>query len=129
MRFLPKYLQALGAGVFVIGLFDALRTLLGAVYAYPGGVIVDRWRSCAALIAFNLFSICGYALIAAVPRWQTVIAGTFLFLAWTCFSLPATFSLVGSSLAAEKHAMGIAVQSLIKRLPIIMGPIIGGVFD
>ena len=26
---------------FVIGLYDALRTLLGAVYAYPGGVLVD----------------------------------------------------------------------------------------
>src|ERR1700730_13624607 len=43
MRFVPKYLQALGAGVFVIGLYDALRTLLGAVYAYPGGVLVDLW--------------------------------------------------------------------------------------
>ena len=36
MRFVPKYLQALGATVFVIGLYDALRTLLGAIYAYPG---------------------------------------------------------------------------------------------
>ena len=43
MRFVPKYLQALGASVFVIGLYDALRTLLGAIYAYPGGVLVDAW--------------------------------------------------------------------------------------
>ena len=35
MRFVPKYLLAVGATVFVIGLYDALRTLLGAVYAYP----------------------------------------------------------------------------------------------
>ena len=33
MRFVPKFLQALGASVFVIGLYDALRTLLGALYA------------------------------------------------------------------------------------------------
>src|SRR5207244_5442990 len=32
MRFVPKYLQAVGATVFVIGLYDALRTLIGAVY-------------------------------------------------------------------------------------------------
>jgi hypothetical protein len=32
----PKYLQTLGAGIFIIGLFDALQTLLGALYAYPG---------------------------------------------------------------------------------------------
>ena len=31
MRFVPKYLQAVGATVFVIGLYDALRTLLGAI--------------------------------------------------------------------------------------------------
>jgi hypothetical protein len=31
MRFLPKYLQAIGAAVFVIGTFDALRTAIGAV--------------------------------------------------------------------------------------------------
>ena len=43
MRFVPKYLQAVGATVFVIGLYDALRTLLGAIYAYPGGVLVDVW--------------------------------------------------------------------------------------
>src|SRR5439155_7985266 len=38
MRFVPKYLKELGAAFFVIGLYDALRTLLGAVYAYLGGV-------------------------------------------------------------------------------------------
>src|SRR5947209_12526912 len=57
MRFVPKFLQALGATVFVIGLYDALRTLLGAVYAYPGGVIVDLWRHLCAFLAFAVFSM------------------------------------------------------------------------
>src|SRR2546426_6557562 len=43
MRFVPKYLQAVGATVFVIGLYDALRTLVGAIYAYPGGILIDRF--------------------------------------------------------------------------------------
>ena len=30
--FVPKYLEVLGAGLFVIGLFDAVQTLLGAIY-------------------------------------------------------------------------------------------------
>lgn len=127
MRFLPKYLEALGAGVFVIGLFDAMKTLLGAFYAWPGGVIVDRFGHRRALMAFNIFSILGYALVLAVPHWGAVFAGMFLFLGWSCFSLPATFSLIGSALAREKHAMGIGVQSLVKRLPILFGPLIGGV--
>ncbi len=127
MRFVPKYLQALGATVFVIGLFDALRTLLGAVYAYPGGVLVDRWGHRRAFLAFNVFSIIGYALVLLVPHWGAVIAGMFLFLSWTCFSLPATFSLVGATLAANRHSMGVGIQSVIKRLPIMVAPIVGGI--
>ena len=127
MRFVPKYLQALGASVFVIGLYDALRTLLGAVYAYPGGVLVDLWGHRRAFLVFNLVSILGYALVLFIPHWGAVIAGMFLFLSWTCFSLPATFSLVGATLAANRYSMGVGIQSVIKRLPIMIAPIFGGI--
>jgi MFS family permease len=127
MRFVPKYLQVLGAGVFVIGLYDALRTLLGAIYAYPGGVLADLWGHRRVFIIFNLVSIAGYALVLLVPHWGAVIAGMFLFLSWTCFSLPATFSLVGATLAANRYSMGIGVQSVIKRLPIMIAPFFGGI--
>src|ERR1700736_4116803 len=126
MRFVPKYLQALGAGVFVIGLYDALRTLLGAIYAYPGGVLVDLWGHRRVFIIFNLFSIAGYSLVLLIPHWGAVIAGMFLFLSWTCFSLPATFSLIGATLGPNRHAMGVGMQSVIKRLPIMVAPILGG---
>ncbi len=126
IRFVPKYLQAVGATVFVIGLYDALRTLLGAIYAYPGGVLVDVWGHRRAFLAFNLISILGYGLVLLIPHWGAVIAGMFLFLSWTCFSLPATFSLVGATLAASRHSMGVGIQSVIKRLPIMIAPFFGG---
>jgi len=125
-RFVPKYLLTLGASVFVIGLYDALRTLLGAVYAYPGGVFVDRWGHRRAFLAFNVVSIIGYALVLLIPHWGAVIAGMFLFLSWSCFSLPATFSLVAAALDASQHSMGIGVQMVIKRLPIMIAPFFGG---
>src|SRR2546421_616413 len=127
MRFLPKYLQALGASIFIIGLFDALRTLLGAVYAYPGGVLVDRWVHRRAFLVFNFFSIVGYSLVLVVPHWGAVIAGMFLFLSWTCFSLPATFSLIGATLGPDRHSMGVGVQMVIRRLPIMIAPFFGGI--
>jgi MFS family permease len=126
MRFLPKYLQALGASVFVIGLFDALKTVLGALYAYPGGIVVDRWGHRRGLVAFTLVSLVGYAVVLASPTWTAVMVGMFLFLAWSDLSLPGTFSLVAASLPAHKHAIAIGLQSLIRRLPIIIGPIVGG---
>src|SRR6059058_2631491 len=62
MRFVPKYLEAVGASALVIGLYDAVRTLLGAIYAYPGGVVVDRWGHRRAFLLFNILSIIGYAV-------------------------------------------------------------------
>jgi MFS family permease len=50
----------------------------------------------------------------------------FLFLSWSCLSLPATFSLVAAALEANRHSMGIGVQSVIKRLPIMIAPFFGG---
>ena len=126
MRFVPKYLQTLGATFFVIGLYDGLRTLLGALYAYPGGVIVDFWGHRRSFLAFNIVSIVGYGLVLLIPNWGGVIAGMFLFLSWTCFSLPAALSLVGATLAADRHSMGVGVQMVIKRLPIIIAPFFGG---
>lgn len=126
IRFVPKYLKDLGATVLVIGLYDTIRTLLGALYAYPGGVVVDRWGQRRAFMIFNLVSIAGYALVLLIPHWATVIVGMFLFLSWSCFSLPATFSLVASALEANRYSMGIGVQSVIKRLPIMIAPFFGG---
>ena len=127
IRFIPKYLQALGATVFIIGTFDAIRTLLGAIYAYPGGLAVDRWGFRRAFIAFNLLSIAGYAIVLLVPHWGAVICAMFLFLSWTCFSLPATFSLIAETLEANRHSMAIGMQAVIKRLPIMIAPFLGGV--
>src|SRR5256885_2063400 len=65
MRFLPKYLEALGASVFLIAAFDAIKTLLGAVYAYPGGLVSDRLGHRAAFVAFTAVSIAGYLLFGS----------------------------------------------------------------
>jgi len=127
MRFVPKYLQMLGAPALAIGLWDALRTLLGAIYAYPGGVVVDRWGHRRAFLTFNVISIIGYTVVLLIPHWGAVLAGMFLFLSWSCFSLPATFSLVAESLTANRYAMGIGVQAIIKRIPIMIAPIVGGI--
>ena len=41
-KFLPKYLEALGAGTLVIGLFGTTKDFLDAIYQYPGGWLADR---------------------------------------------------------------------------------------
>jgi MFS family permease len=55
-----------------------------------------------------------------------LLIGAFLFLAWSALSLPATFTVVATSLNQSQHTMGIGVQSMIRRIPMMIGPLIGG---
>jgi len=124
--FAPKYLQTLGAGIFIIGLFDALQTLLGAAYAYPGGWLTDRLGQRLSLTLFSAISLGGYGLVLVWHHWLALVLGAFLFLAWSAFSLPATFSIVATSLQRSRHTMGIGVQSMVRRIPMMVGPLAGG---
>src|SRR5712691_809188 len=126
LGFAPKYLESLGAGIFIIGLFDALQTLLGAVYAYPGGWLADHWGERRSLMLFNVLSIAGYVLVVLWPHWLALLLGTFLFLAWSALSLPAAMTIIATSLEREHHTMGVGVQSMVRRVPMMLGPLIGG---
>ena len=126
LGFAPKYLETLGAGIFFIGLFDAVQTWLGAVYAYPGGWLTDRWGQRRALLAFNALSLGGYLMVLFWSHPAALLLGSFLFLAWSALSLPTTFTIVATSLQRHQHTMGIGVQSLVRRVPMLLGPLIGG---
>src|SRR2546422_10542396 len=69
LGFAPKYLQTLGASILVIGLFDALQTLLGALYAYPGGWLTDAWGQRHSLMLFSAFSLGGNAPGPGAAPW------------------------------------------------------------
>jgi len=126
LGFAPKYLETLGAGVFIIGLFDGLQTLLGAVYAYPGGWLTDRWGQRRSLLLFNALSLAGYTIVLCWQHWLALVLGAFLFLAWSALSLPATLSVIATSLSQRQHTMGVGVQSMVRRVPMMIGPLIGG---
>jgi MFS family permease len=126
LGFAPKYLQYLGAGVLIIGLFDAMQTLLGAVYAYPGGWLTDHLGQRRALMLFSALSLAGYVLVLVWHHWLALVLGAFLYLAWSALSLPTTFTIVATSLEARRHTMGIGIQSMVRRVPMMLGPLIGG---
>src|SRR4030095_3713512 len=80
LGFAPKYLETLGASVFIIGLFDALQTLLGAVYAYPGGWLTDHWGQRRSMLLFNALSLAGYVIVLVWQHWLALVLVIFLFL-------------------------------------------------
>jgi len=127
-RFLPIYLIALGGGPIVIGLLNGLDNLLSALYAFPGGYISDRFGFKKALLIFNLFAMFGFLLVILIPAWPAVLIGALFFLSWSAISLPATMSLVAKVLPTNKRTMGVSMHSLVRRIPMALGPVIGGLF-
>ena len=108
--FAPKLLENFGATILIIGTFDALQVFLGAIYNYPGGWLTDRLGQRRSLLLFTLLSVAGYALVLLWQHWLALILGAFLFLAWSSLSLPATFTVVASTLKSHQHTMGISVE-------------------
>jgi MFS family permease len=125
-RFLPIYLMALGGGAMSIGLLNGLDNLLSALYSFPGGYLSDRIGYKRALFLFNLVAMLGFLLVILIPAWEAVLVGAVFFLSWTAISLPATMSLVSRVLPAHKRTMGVSMHSLVRRFPMAIGPVLGG---
>jgi MFS family permease len=125
-KFLPKYLEALGASIPVIGLFGTAEDFLDAVYQYPGGWIADRFGRRNAFAIFLTLAFIGYLIYLWGPSWPFVFLGLAFAMAWQSMASPAIFAVIGDSLPPEKRAMGFSIQSILKRVPIVIAPLIGG---
>ncbi len=125
-RFIPVYLLALGASTLVPGFLNGLTNLLSALYSYPAGWLSECIGYKRALAVFNAMAALGFGIVVAVPSWVSVIVGSFLFLSWSALSLPATMSLVSTVLPSNKQTMGVSMHSLVRRIPMALGPILGG---
>ena len=124
--FLPKYLEALGATATVIGLFGTTRDFLDAIYQYPGGAISDRIGSRRALVVSAGLAVAGYLISAFSPSWPFMFVGLAFGMAWTSMASPAMFAMIAERLPRERRAMGFTVQAILKRLPVMLSPALGG---
>ncbi len=127
-RFLPIYMLALGGGVLAIGLLQAMDNLLSALYSFPGGYLSDRIGTKKSLLIFNLVAMVGFAMVILIPTWQAVLIGAIFFISWSAISLPATMSLMYKVLPYNKRTMGVSMHSLVRRIPMALGPLLGGLF-
>ena len=125
-KFLPKYLQALGASVPVIGLFGTAEDFLDAIYQYPGGFVADRFGRRRAFLSFIALACVGYLVYLFGPSWPFAFLALAFAMAWQSMASPAIFAVIGDALPPQKRAMGFSVQSILKRVPIVIAPLIGG---
>jgi MFS family permease len=125
-RFLPLYLLALGGSTISVGFLNGMDNLLSALYSFPGGYLSDRLGYKRALILFTLVAMVGYCVVIFIPTWQAVLVGAGFFISWTAVTLPAVMSMVSKVVGKEKRVMGVTLHSFVRRIPMALGPLLGG---
>jgi len=126
IRFIPKYLELFGASAWVIATYGTLKDFLDATYQYPGGWISDRLGRRKALVLFSILATAGYIIYLVSSHWMFILGGTVFVMAWSSFSSPTIFAIIGDNLPQEQRATGFGVQSIVKRIPIVVAPSLGG---
>jgi MFS family permease len=125
-KFLPKYLESLGASVAVVGLFGTVEDFFDALYQYPGGWLADHWGRRRAFLTFLVAAVAGYLIYFFSPRWPYLFLGLAFVMVWQTMGSPTIFATIGDALPKERHAMGFTVQSILRRIPMVISPLIGG---
>ncbi len=125
-KFLPKYLESLGASVAAVGLFGTAEDFFDAIYQYPGGWLADHWGRQRAFLTFLAAAVAGYLIYLSSPTWPYLFLGLAFVMSWQAMGSPAMFATIGDALPKERRAMGFTIQSMLKRIPMVISPLAGG---
>lgn len=125
-KFLPKYLESLGASVAAVGLFGTAEDFFDAVYQYPGGWLADRWGRRRAFLTFLAAAAAGYLIYLFSPAWPYLFLGLAFVMVWQAMGSPTIFATIGDALPKERHALGFTLYSVLKRIPVVISPLVGG---
>ena len=127
-RFLPLYVLAIGGTNLAVGFLNAMDNLLSALYSFPGGYLSDKIGYKKALLLFTAIAMLGYLVVIIFQSWQAVFIGAVLFISWSAVTLPAIMSLISKTVPTNRRAMGVTIHSIVKRIPMSLGPLLGGTF-
>jgi predicted MFS family arabinose efflux permease len=116
-----------GAAVlWTVAAYSCLRNLFEAFCYVGGGQLTARLGDRGSLLLFGVLSVAGYILFLMSPLPLLTIMAVLCILGWEPLSVPVTFTTVGSTVETSSRGMAFALQSIQKRLPKILGPLIAG---
>ena len=125
-RFVPRYMEALGAPVLAVGAYGTVRDLVDALLQYPGGWVTDRYGRRVALRLFILLAGLGYAAYLWAPSWPLTFVALPLVMCWASAASPTVFAIIGDALPSAHRTVGFTVQSITRRIPVAIAPALGG---
>ncbi|MBI5536099.1 MAG: MFS transporter [Deltaproteobacteria bacterium] len=117
--------QVLAAAKYM-GLFAALVNLMEGFGYMVGGAVAHRMGARTALLVSAAPMLAGFCILLLSHHPLLIVAGALLLTNWEALSVPATFDVVGSEVPKDRRTIAFAMQSIQKRLPKVLGPLIGG---
>jgi MFS family permease len=134
-NFFPLYLRdqidaATDAGkvleaVFLLGLVAFAKNLLEGFGYIIGGTVAHRMGPRVALAVSVVPMAIGFVVMLTTRNPWVIAASSLLMTNWEPLSVPATFDVVGSEVPKNRRTIAFAVQSIQKRLPKVIGPLVG----
>ena len=123
-KFVPKYLETLGATTPIIGLFGTAEDFFDAIYQYPGGFLADRLGRRRAFLIFIALASRGYLGYLISSSWPFLVVALSLAMCGQSMASAAHFAIIGDSLPPELPAMAFTLHCILKLFPPVVSPII-----
>jgi MFS family permease len=118
--------QAVLEAAIYMGVISSLKNLFEGVAYVVGGAIAHRHGPRLALAVSAAPMAVGFTVMLATHDPVATALAALLMTNWEPLSVPATFDVVGSEVPKNRRTIAFAVQSIQKRVPKVIGPLVGG---
>ena len=118
--------NAVVTAVTYMGLIACGKNLLEGFAYILGGRIAHKLGARIALAVSAVPMAIGFVIMLMSREPWAIAIGALLMTNWEALSVPATFDVVGGEVRKERRTIAFAVQSIQKRVPKVIGPVIGG---
>ena len=126
VRATPSLDQLTTGALWIVGIYSCLRNLFEGFCYIGGGHLTARLGDRGSLMMFGVLTVTGYVLMLSWSSPIGTIVAVLLILGWEPLSVPVTFTTVGATVGQAGRGMAFALQSIQKRLPKILSPLIAG---
>jgi len=123
----PSGVSAVAFAAGYVGVLASLKNLLEGFAYILGGTLAHRLGPRIALAVSALPMAAGFTVMLVFDAPWAIVASALLLTNWEPISVPATFDVVGAEVPKNRRTIAFAVQSIQKRLPKVLGPIVGAI--
>ena len=117
------YITDLGATTIILGVINALSTVVLAFIRVPGGYVADRFGRRKIIITMTLGVALAYLFYALAPSWEWILAGAVI--SNTCLMYqPALMAMRADSVPPGKRGTGFALADFLSGVACIPAPMI-----